>query len=109
MACAASSPYPGREARPCFVGGLAQPIWAGYNPEYMEQIPAGFQGCIEGSLDLYKAARVEEEDASQARIYFQGGRQVWREKPAKGLTLYNSPPPVRKAAWINHGHFGTKR
>jgi hypothetical protein len=85
----------GKPARVSWVA-LHSQFGQGYNPEYMSKFRQVFWVALKEVLTLYKAARVEEEDASQARIYFQGGRQVWREKPAKGLTLYNSPPPVRK-------------
>ena len=85
----------GKPARVSWVA-LHSQFGQGYNPEYMSKFRQVFRVALKEVLTLYKAARVEEEDASQARIYFQGGRQVWREKPAKGLTLYNSPPPVRK-------------
>ena len=68
----------------------------GYNPEHMSKFRQVFRVALKEVLTLYKAARVEDEDPTPARLYAQGGRQVWREKPAKGLTLYNSPPPVRK-------------
>ena len=85
----------GKPARVSWVA-LHSQFGQGYNPEYMSKFRQVFRVALKEVLTLYKAARVEEEDASPARIYFQGGRQEWREKPAKGLTLYNSPPPVRK-------------
>jgi hypothetical protein len=85
----------GKPARVSWVA-LHSQFGQGYNPEYMSKFRQVFRVALKEVLTLYKAARVEDDDASQARIYFQGGRQVWREKPAKGLTLYNSPPPVRK-------------
>ena len=85
----------GKPARVSWVA-LHSQFGQGYNPEYMSKFRQVFRVALKEVLTLYKAARVEEEDASQARIYFQDGRQLWREKPAKGLALYNSPPPVRK-------------
>jgi len=85
----------GKPARVSWVA-LHSQFGQGYNPEYMSKFRQVFRVALKEVLTLYKAARVEDDDASLARIYFQDGRQVWREKPAKGLTLYNSPPPVRK-------------
>jgi hypothetical protein len=55
-----------------------------------------FRVALKEVLTLYRAARVEEEEPKSPRLEQQGGQLVWREKPAKGLKLYNSPPPVRK-------------
>jgi len=68
----------------------------GYDPERIDNFRRVFRVALKEVLTVYRAARVEDEDPKPPRIYSQGGRYVWREKPAKGLTLYNSPPPVRK-------------
>ncbi|MGD0799555.1 MAG: replication protein RepA [Acidobacteriaceae bacterium] len=68
----------------------------GYDPERIDNFRRVFRVALKEVLTLYRAARVEEEDPKPPRLYIQGGQHVWREKPAKGLTLYNSPPPVRK-------------
>ena len=86
------------------VGKPARISWAalhgqfgqGYNPEHMSKFRQVFRVALRDVLTLYKAAHVEDEDPKPARLYPQAGQYVWREKPAKGLTLYNSPPPVRK-------------
>jgi hypothetical protein len=68
----------------------------GYDPERIDKFRQVFRVALREVLTVYRAARVEEEDPRPPRIYSQGGSYVWREKPAKGLTLHNSPPPVRK-------------
>ena len=68
----------------------------GYDPDRIDNFRRVFRVALKEVLTLYRAARVEDEDSKPPRIYSQGGQYVWREKPAKGLTLYNSPPPVRK-------------
>jgi hypothetical protein len=86
------------------VGKPARVSWAalhsqfgqGYNPERIDKFRQVFRVALKEVLTLYTAARVDDEDAKSPRLYVQGGQHVWREKPAKGLTLYNSPPPVRK-------------
>lgn len=86
------------------VGKPAQISWAslhaqfgqGYNPEHMYKFRQVFRVALKEVLTLYKGARVEEEEPRSPRLEQHGGQLVWREKPAKGLKLYNSPPPVRK-------------
>lgn len=68
----------------------------GYDPERIDNFRRVFRVALKEVLTLYRAARVEDEDPKPPRLYSQGGRIVWREKPAKGLVLHNSPPPVRK-------------
>jgi hypothetical protein len=47
-------------------------------------------------LTVYRSARVEEGKRQQARVYMSGGHPIVREPALVGLTLHNSPPPVRK-------------
>lgn len=68
----------------------------GYNPDHMSKFRQVFRVALKEVLTVYRAARIDDEDQRPPRIYSQGGSYVWREKPAKGLTLHNSPPPVRK-------------
>jgi len=68
----------------------------GYDPERIDNFRRVFRVALKEVLTVYRAAHVDDEDPRPPRIYSQGGSYVWREKPAKGLTLYNSPPPVRK-------------
>jgi hypothetical protein len=86
------------------VGKPARVSWAalhgqfgqGYNPARIDKFRQVFRVALKEVLILYKAARIDDDDPRPPRLYSQGGRYVWREKPAKGLTLYNSPPPVQK-------------
>lgn len=68
----------------------------GYDPERIDNFRRVFRVALKEVLTVYQAARVDDDDPKPPHIYSQGGSYVWREKPAKGLTLYNSPPPVRK-------------
>lgn len=68
----------------------------GYNPDRIDKFRQVFRVALKEVLTLYRTARVEDENSLPPRIYYQAGQRVWREKPAKGLLLYNSPPPVRK-------------
>jgi hypothetical protein len=68
----------------------------GYNPERMNKFRQVFRVALKEILTVYRGARIDDEDPKPPRLYSQNGTAVWREKPAKGLTLYNSPPPVRK-------------
>jgi Plasmid encoded RepA protein len=68
----------------------------GYNPERIDKFRQVFRVALKEVLTLYKSARIGDEDPKSPRLYSQGGRYVWRDKPLKGLTLYHSPPPVRK-------------
>ena len=56
-----------------------------------------FRVALKEVLTLYKTARLDlHEERSRPRIYSQNGQLVKREPPAKGITLYNSPPPVSR-------------
>jgi hypothetical protein len=68
----------------------------GYDPARVDNFRRVFRVALKEVLTVYRGARIEDEEPSAPRLYSQGGNVVWREKPAKGLTLYNSPPPVRK-------------
>lgn len=69
----------------------------GYNPERIDKFRQVFRVALKEVLTVYKAARVEDDDRRAApRLYSQNGGYVLREKPAKGLLLHNSAPPVRK-------------
>jgi len=86
------------------VGKPARVSWAalhnqfgqGYNPEHMYKFRQVFRQALKEVLTLYRGARIDDEDPKPPTLYSQNGTHAWREKPAKGLTLYNSPPPVRK-------------
>jgi hypothetical protein len=69
----------------------------GYDPERIDKFRQVFRVALREVLTVYKAARVEDDDrTAPPRIQVEGGHSVWRERAAKGLTLYNSAPPVRK-------------
>jgi hypothetical protein len=68
----------------------------GYDPNRVDNFRRVFRVALKAVLTLYRTARIDDEDPKPPRLYSQGGQPVWREKPAKGLTLYNSPPPVQK-------------
>ena len=68
----------------------------GYNPEHMYKFRQVFRVALKEVLTVYQAARITEEEPTAPRLHLQGGQRLWREKPAKGLMLHNSPPPVRK-------------
>jgi hypothetical protein len=63
----------------------------------IDNFRAAFKTALREVLTLYKTARIDmHEDRKPPRIYSQGGQLVLREPPAKGLTLYSSPPPVSR-------------
>jgi Plasmid encoded RepA protein len=53
-----------------------------------------FRTALKQVLAVYKAAKITEDERRRPSLFIQGRNRVWREPPAKGLTLYNSPPPV---------------
>jgi Plasmid encoded RepA protein len=63
----------------------------------VDNFRAAFRVALREVLALYQMARIDlHEERKPARVYSQGGKPVLREPPAKGLTLYNSPPPVSR-------------
>lgn len=65
-----------------------------------------FRVALKEVLSQYRAARVEDEEQRPPRLHAQGGRPVktvWREQPARGLKLHNSPPPVARRLQIVSG------
>jgi hypothetical protein len=84
--------------KPAFVSwaALYGQFGQGYNPERIDKFRQVFRVALKEVLTLYKAARIREDEKCSPRICLQDGARVWREKPAKGLTLHNSPPPIRK-------------
>jgi hypothetical protein len=67
-----------------------------YDIDRLDKFRAVFKVALRQVLTLYKTARIDlhEDRGRRSRSYSQGGKPVYREEPAKGLTLYNSPPPV---------------
>jgi len=55
-----------------------------------------FRVAMKEVLTVYRSARVEEGERQRARVYLSGGYPIVREPALVGLTLHNSPPPVRK-------------
>jgi hypothetical protein len=53
-----------------------------------------FRVALEQVLQRYRDANVEDEERQRPSLIIQGGRSVWRELPAQGLTLRHSKPPV---------------
>jgi len=68
----------------------------GYNPEHIRKFRQVFRVALKEVLTVYRAARVEDDEAKPARRQVQNGRVLWREETAKGLKLFHSAPPVRK-------------
>lgn len=67
----------------------------GYNR--IDHFRAAFRVALNEVLTLYKTARIDlHTDRQKPRTLLQGGKLVLREPHAKGLTLYNSPPPVSR-------------
>lgn len=73
----------------------------GYNPEHMRKFRQVFRVALKEVLTVYRDARIDDDDPKPPRLYAQNGSLLWREKPAKGLTLHHSAPPVRKLQLIN--------
>ena len=85
--------------RPAFVPWIAlhAQFGQGYTgPNALRSFRADFRTALRQVIALYKAARIEDDKAKQPRRYLHAGKTLWREPIAKGLTLYNSPPPVKK-------------
>lgn len=84
--------------KPVLVSWLAlhQQFGQGYDPERMNNFRQVFRIALKQVLTLYKGARVKDEEPKSPRLHAHNGSLLWREKPAKGLMLYNSPPPVLK-------------
>lgn len=85
----------GKPARVSWAALHAQ-FGQGYDPARIDNFRRVFRVALKEVLTVYRAARIDDEQPGPPRLYSQAGRYVWREKPIKGLTLYNSPPPVRK-------------
>jgi hypothetical protein len=65
----------------------------GYNR--IDNFRAAFKVALREVLTLYRAAKIDQhEDRKPARLHMQDYKLSFREPPARGLTLYNSPPPI---------------
>ena len=82
--------------KPAFVSwaALHGQFGQGYNPKRMNKFRQVFKVELNQVLSLYKAARITEDERHPPKLLIQAGKATWREPPAKGLTLHNSPPPV---------------
>jgi len=73
----------------------------GQGYERVDRFRQVFKVALKQVQLAYKSARISVDDFRKpARLYSQGGKRVWREEPAKGLTLYSSPPPVRPSGKV---------
>jgi hypothetical protein len=68
----------------------------GYDPLRINKFRQVFRVALKEVVTLYKEARIDDAAAGSPRLYLQNGSPIWRQEPAGGLTLYSSPPPVRK-------------
>jgi hypothetical protein len=75
---------------------LHQQFGQGYNR--LDHFRAPFKVALKEVLTQYKAAKIElhEDERKPARPQLKGGKLVFREPAAKGITLYYSPSPVPK-------------
>ncbi len=66
-----------------------------------------FRVALKEVLSVYRAARIDDEESGRPRLYAQGSspvKIVWREKPATGLMLHNSPSPIPRRLQILGGN-----
>ncbi len=63
----------------------------------LDKFRAVFRVALREVLTLYRSARVDDHDERKPpQLFSQGGAVVLREPQAKGLSLFNSPPPVSR-------------
>lgn len=84
------------ESKPAFVSwaALHGQFGQGYNPARMNKFRQVFKVALKQVLALYQSAHITEDERRRPTLFLQGGKPVWREPPAKGLTLRHSLPPV---------------
>lgn len=77
--------------------------WAALHAQFgqgyarIDHFRAVFRVALKEVLALYRTARIDHHNERKpVRTYVQGGQIVRREPMAKGLTLYNSPPPISR-------------
>jgi len=68
----------------------------GYNPDHICKFRQVFRVALKEVLIIYKAARVDDDEAGPTHRCIQNGKALWRQEALKGLTLFHSAPPVRK-------------
>ena len=85
--------------KPAFVSwaALHNQFGQGYDPERINKFRQVFRVALKQVLELYQSAHITEEERRPPTRLIQAGKMVWREPPAKGLTLHHSPPPVPRA------------
>jgi replication initiator protein len=67
----------------------------GQGYDRIDKFRAVFKEALKQVTTAYSSARIDlNDERKRPRTYVQNGEIVLREPPAKGLTLYNSPPPV---------------
>lgn len=87
---------PRNKPAPISWAALHEQFGQGY--ERLDNFRTPFKKALKEVLTQYKAARIDlhEDERKPARPHLQGGKLVFREPTAKGLTLYFSPPPISK-------------
>ena len=72
--------------KPAFVSwaALHGQFGQGYNPARMDKFRAVFRVALTEVLQVYRTARITQDERRPPRRVLQGGKQVWRERPAKG-------------------------
>ena len=83
--------------KPTFVSWIALhgQFGQGYTGDQgVKKFRSVFRVALKQVLTLYKGARITEDEQRPPTLVVEGGKAVWREPPAKGLTLHHSPPPV---------------
>jgi len=75
---------------------LYEQFGQGYTPERIDNFRRDFRTALRKVLMLYRAARVEDDEAKRPRRHYHNGQAIWRTKPVAGLKLFHSPPPVNK-------------
>jgi len=76
--------------------------WASLHEQFgqgydtVKRFRESFRVALKQVLSVYSTARISDAAPKRAQRYSIQGQTFWREEPAPGLTLYNSPPPVRK-------------
>jgi hypothetical protein len=84
--------------KPQFISwtALHQQFGQGYTGDQaIKKFRQAFTTALKQVRTVYDRARIEEDGRHRPRLVVQAGKEVWREEPAKGLSLHNSPPPVR--------------
>lgn len=73
-------------------GALRGQFGMTYDPGRLDKFRAVFRVALRQVLILYREARLDLHEQRGKKVRVEG--VGWREEPAKGLTLYHSPPPI---------------